>query len=207
MPQIDVYDLEKNKVDSVDVKSEIFEFPVKDSILHLIVRWQLASKRAGTASTKTRGEVRGGGVKPWKQKNLGRARHGSIRSPLWRKGGVVFGPKPKDWSFSVPKKVRKQALKSALSLMYKNSDIYVIKDFVLPEIKTKQIVTFLEKFGISKGLFVVDKDNENLIKSSRNIKDIKVIKDDGLNVYDLLKFNSLVIAQNSINKIQEGLLN
>lgn len=207
MPQIDVYDLEKNKVDSVDVKSEIFEFPVKDSLLHLIVRWQLASKRAGTASTKTRGEVRGGGVKPWKQKNLGRARHGSIRSPLWRKGGVIFGPKPKDWSFSVPKKVRKQALKSALSLMYKNSDIYVIKDFVLPEIRTKQIVTFLEKFGINKGLFVVDKDNENLIKSSRNIKDIKVIKDDGLNVYDLLKFNSLVITQNSINKIQEGLLN
>ncbi|MGI9535381.1 MAG: 50S ribosomal protein L4 [Thermodesulfobacteriota bacterium] len=206
MPQVDVFDLKKKKTGKVELMSEIFEQPVKESLLHLVVRWQLASKRAGTASTKTKGEVRGGGKKPWKQKGLGRARSGSNRSPLWRGGGVTFGPKPKDWSFSLPKKVRKQAIKSALSHKYNENEIYIVENFDLSKIKTKQVVSFLKKFDISKCLILIDDKNENLIKSSNNLKDVKVLKNDGINVYDILNFKHLVVTKNSLDKVQEVLV-
>ena len=204
MPKADVYDLDKNKVEEIELKSEIFEAPVKEHLIHQVVNWQLASKRSGSASTKTRGEVKGGSSKPWKQKGIGRARHGSIRSPIWRKGGVTFGPKPKDWSYSLPKKVRKGALISALSQTYSNDSVFVLKDFDLPEIKTKQVVNFLQKFDLKKALIVINDSNENLYKSARNIKDIKVIKDKGLNVYDILKFKNLIFIKDSINNLQES---
>ncbi len=205
MPQVDVFDLEKNKVGTVDLASDVFECPVNDSVLHLVVKWQLASKRSGTASTKTRGEVRGGGKKPWKQKHLGRARAGSNRSPIWKGGGVTFGPKPKDWSFSVPKKVRKQAVRSALSLKLSQDELFVVENFDLKEIKTKQIVDFMKKFELNKCLIIVDDVNENLVKSSNNIKDVKVLKNEGVNVYDLLKYKNLIITKNTVEKVQEAL--
>jgi len=207
LPQIDVYDLEKNKTGEITLSPEIFGFPIKESLLHLVTRWQLASKRAGSASTKTKGEVRGGGRKPWRQKGSGRARSGSNRSPLWRGGGIVFGPKPKDWSFSLPKKVRKQAIKSALSNKYNENGIYVLENFKLPEIKTRQVVDFMKKFDITECLILADDQNENLIRSANNLKNVKVLKGSVLNVYDLLKFKYLVMPKILLDKVQKVLTN
>ncbi|MCK5392338.1 MAG: 50S ribosomal protein L4 [Deltaproteobacteria bacterium] len=205
MPQLDVYDIEKSKVGNVDLDPSIFEAPVKQHLLHAIVNWQLAKRRSGTASTKTKGEVRGGGAKPWKQKHMGRARQGSIRAPQWRKGGVVFGPKPKDWSYNVNKKTKRQALISALSLKYSEGVLIALNQFELPEIKTKQVADFVKRFELKSALIVVSGENENLLKSAKNLKNIKVIKIDGLNVYDVLKFDSLIVTEESLARAQEVL--
>ena len=205
MPQLDVYDLGKSKVGKVDLDSSIFESTVKEHLLHTVVNWQLAKKRSGSASTKQRGEVRGGGAKPWKQKHMGRARQGSIRSPQWRKGGVVFGPKPKDWSYSVNKKTKKNALISALSLKYSEGVLIALNEFSLPEIKTKQVADFVKTFELKSALIVVTGENENLMKSAKNLKNIKVINVDGLNVYDVLKFDNLIVTEESLARTQEVL--
>ncbi len=205
MPQLDVYDIEKSKVGNVDLDPSIFEAPVKQHLLHAIVNWQLAKRRSGTASTKTKGEVRGGGAKPWKQKHMGRARQGSIRAPQWRKGGVVFGPKPKDWSYNVNKKTKRQALISALSLKYSEGVLIALNQFELPEIKTKQVADFVKKFELKSALIIVSGENENLFKSAKNLKNIKVIKIDGINVYDVLKFDSLIVTEESLARAQEVL--
>lgn len=205
MPQLDVYDIEKSKVGNVDLDPSIFEAPVKQHLLHAIVNWQLAKRRSGTASTKTKGEVHGGGAKPWKQKHMGRARQGSIRAPQWRKGGVVFGPKPKDWSYNVNKKTKRQALISALSLKYSEGVLIALNQFELPEIKTKQVADFVKRFELKSALIVVSGENENLLKSAKNLKNIKVIKIDGLNVYDVLKFDSLIVTEESLARAQEVL--
>lgn len=205
MPQLDVYDLEKSKVGNVDLDSSIFEAPVKEHLLHSVVNWQLAKRRSGTASTKTKGEVSGGGRKPWKQKHMGRARHGSTRSPIWRKGGVVFGPKPKDWSYSLNKKTKKNALISALSLKYSEGVLIALNEFSVPEIKTKQIAEFVKTFELKSALIVVSGENENLMKSARNLKNVKVINVDGLNVYDVLKFDNLIVTEESLARAQEVL--
>jgi len=207
VPQLDLYDIDKSKVGSVELEAEIFEAPVKKHLLHSVVNWQLAKKRAGTASTKTRGEVRGGGIKPWKQKHMGRARHGSIRSPLWRKGGVVFGPRPKDWSYTVNKKTKRQALISALSLKFSEGVLVALNEINLPEIKTKQVADIVQKFELKSALIVVGSDNDNLLKSARNIKNVKVLKVEGINVYDILKFDTLVMTQESLTRAQEALTN
>lgn len=205
MPQLDVYDIEKSKVGNVELDPSIFEAPVKQHLLHAIVNWQLAKRRSGTASTKTKGEVRGGGAKPWKQKHMGRARQGSIRAPQWRKGGVVFGPKPKDWSYNVNKKTKRQALISALSLKYSEGFLIALNEFNLPEIKTKQVADFVKRFELKSALIVVSGENENLLKSAKNLKNIKVIQVDGLNVYDLLKFENLIVTEESLARAQEVL--
>jgi len=205
VPQLDVYDIEKSKVGNVDLDPSIFEAPVKQHLLHAIVNWQLAKRRSGTASTKTKGEVRGGGAKPWKQKHMGRARQGSIRAPQWRKGGVVFGPKPKDWSYNVNKKTKRQALISALSLKYSKGVLIALNQFNLPEIKTKQVADFVKRFELKSALIVVSGENENLLKSAKNLKNIKVIQVDGLNVYDLLKFENLIVTEESLARAQEVL--
>lgn len=207
MPKLDVYDLEKSKVGSVDLNSAIFEAPVRKHLLHAVVNWQLAKKRAGSASTKERGEVRGGGKKPWKQKHMGRARQGSIRSPQWRKGGIVFGPKPKDWSYSINKKTKRQALISALSFKYGEGVIVAVSGFSLPEIKTRQVADFVKKFEFKSVLVVVEGDNQNLLKSSRNIQNVKVIKVEGINVFDILKYDALVMTEESLRRAQEVLAN
>lgn len=205
MPQLDVYDLGKSKVGNVDLDSSIFEAPVKEHLLHSVVNWQLAKRRSGTASTKTKGEVSGGGHKPWKQKHMGRARQGSIRAPHWRKGGIVFGPKPKDWSYSINKKTKKNALISALSLKYSQGVLIALNEFSLPEIKTKQVAEFVKTFELKSALIVVTGENKNLIKSAKNLKNVKVINVDGLNVYDVLKFENLIVTEESLARTQEVL--
>jgi large subunit ribosomal protein L4 len=199
----DVFDLDKNKVGSVVIEPDIFESPVKEHLLHTVVRWQLANRRSGTASTKTRGEVSGGGRKPWKQKHLGRARQGSIRSPQWRKGAVVFGPRPRDWSYDIPKKVRRQALKSALSIKHSSGKLFIIREFNLPEISTKSVVEFIKRFELDKTLILINDKNENLRRSARNLKNLKILNIDGLNVYDLLRFDFLVITEDSLVRLRE----
>lgn len=207
MPQLDVFNLEKSKVGSVDLDSSIFEAPVRQHLLHTVVNWQLAKKRAGTASTKERGEVSGGGKKPWKQKHLGRARQGSIRAPQWRKGAVVFGPKPKDWSYTLNKKSKKQALISSLSLKYSEGRMLALNEFSLPSIKTKQVADFVEKFELKSALIIIGSDNDNLLKSSRNMPNVKVLKIDGINVYDILRYDTLVMTEESLARAQEVLAN
>ncbi len=204
MPQVEVLDIERNKVGSLELNPEIFELDSNEHLLHAVVNWQLAKMRSGTASTKTRGEVSGGGKKPWKQKHLGRARHGSIRSPLWRKGGVVFGPKPKDWSYKINKKVRKKALYSALSLKLKEGKLFIIDDLRLEEIKTKKIFELLNKFGIENALIVVNELSDNLKKSTNNVKNVKAISVIGINVYDILSFDSLIFTEESIKILSEA---
>ena len=207
MPQLDVFNLEKSKVGIVDLDSSIFEAPVRQHLLHTVVSWQLTKKRAGTSSTKERGEVSGGGKKPWKQKHLGRARQGSIRAPQWRKGAVIFGPKPKDWSYTLNKKSKKQALISSLSLKYSEGRMLALNEFSLPSIKTKQVAEFVKRFDLKSALIIIGSDNENLLKSSRNMPNVKVLRVDGINVYDVLKYDTLVMTEESIARAQEVLAN
>ncbi len=199
--------MSKSPVGKLDLKGDVFESAVREDLMQVVVRWQLAAARSGTASTKTRGEVRGGGAKPWKQKHSGRARHGSTRSPIWRKGGVTFGPKPKDWSFKVPRKVRKQALKSALSARFRDGAITVVQDLSLPEIKTKQVAEMMKAFGVSSALFVdVPGSNwENFAKSANNIPGVKILADKGVNVYDTLGFDGVIMTVDAVKSVQEAL--
>ena len=201
MPSIDVYNMKKEIVDKLELDENVFNGVIKYHLMKAYVEWQLAKRRSGNAHTKTRGEVSGGGRKPWRQKGTGRARHGSIRSPIWRGGGVVFGPRKRDWSFKLNKKEKKQALKSALNYKLKNNLIYVIDKIELPEIKTKQVVEFMKLFNIDDVLFV-DSENRNLMLSARNIVKVKYLEDKGLNVFDILKREYLVISKDSLLKVQ-----
>ena len=207
MAQIDLYNLSREKVGEVELKDEVFNGPVKPHLFYEVVKWQLAKRRRGTASTKTRAEVSGGGRKPWRQKGLGRARAGSIRSPLWRGGGVVFGPKPRDYSYPLPKKVRKAALRSALSLRYKEGKLTILDGFDLGQIKTKLFVEAMEKLGLKgeKVLIVTDGKDEILEKSARNVPWAKVLRCEGLNVYDVLNYHHLLILKSALPKIEERL--
>jgi large subunit ribosomal protein L4 len=205
MSVLNVYDIEKNKVAELELNEFVFGAPINEDILYEVVKMQTASRRSGAASTKGRSDVRGGGRKPWRQKGTGRARVGTIRSPLWRGGGVVFGPKPRSYSYKVPKKVRKAALRSALSLKVKEEKIFILKDFPMEEIKTKKFKEVLDRFELKKVLFVIDKENPVLEKSSRNIKDVKMMRSEGVNVYDLLKYDHLVLLEQSVKKIEGAL--
>jgi large subunit ribosomal protein L4 len=206
MSVLNVYDIEKNKVAELEVNDLVFGAPINESVLYEVVRMQMAARRSGTASTKGRSDVRGGGRKPWRQKGTGRARAGTIRSPLWRGGGIVFGPKPRSYSFKPPKKVRKAALISALSLKVKEDKVLILKDFPMEEIKTKRFKEVLDRFELKRALFVTDGENPILEKSSRNIKDVKMMRSEGINVYDLLKFDYLVLLEQSVKKIEGALL-
>ncbi|HKQ31657.1 MAG TPA: 50S ribosomal protein L4 [Thermodesulfobacteriota bacterium] len=207
MPQLDVFNLDKSKVGTIDLDSSIFEAPVRQHLLHTVVNWQLTKRRAGTSSTKERGEVSGGGKKPWKQKHLGRARQGSIRAPQWRKGAIIFGPKPKDWSYTLNKKSKKQALISSLSLKYSEGRMLALNEFSLPSVKTKQVAEFVKRFELKSALIIIGSDNENLLKSSRNIPNVKVLWIDGINVYDILRYDTLVMTEESLARAQEVLAN
>jgi large subunit ribosomal protein L4 len=201
-----VYDIENNRVSEIELNESVFGTEVREDLLHDMVRMQLASRRRGTASTKERSEISGGGRKPWRQKGSGRARAGTNRSPLWRGGGVVFGPKPRDYSFSLSKKVRKAALRSALSIKVKEEKILVLRDFPMEEIKTKAFKAVLARFGLGSALFVLDRRNPVLEKSSRNLKDVKMMKTEGINVYDILKYDTLVLMEPSVKMIEGALL-
>ncbi|HUH66294.1 MAG TPA: 50S ribosomal protein L4 [Syntrophales bacterium] len=206
MPVAGVYDIENNKVAEIDLSDSVFGVEVNTDVIHDVVRMQLAGRRSGTASTKTRHEVRGGGKKPWRQKGTGRARAGTTRSPLWRGGGIVFGPHPRDYSYKVPKKVRKLALISALSLKVKEGKMLILRDFPMDTIKTKKFKEVVDRFGLKKALLVLDKSNPILQKSARNVEGIKLIRPEGINVYDLLNHDHVVLFEPSVKIIEGALL-
>lgn len=206
MPVAGVYDSENNKVSEIELSDRIFGAEVNEAAIYDVVRMQMASRRRGTASTKKRHDVSGGGRKPWRQKGTGRARAGTIRSPLWRGGGIVFGPSPRDYSFKVPKKVRKLALISALSMKMREGKIIVLRDFPMEEIKTKKFKETIDRFGLRKALFVVDGAHPFLEKSSRNVPGVKLIRSEGINVYDVLNHEHLVLFEPSVKKIEGALL-
>jgi len=206
MPVLNVYDIEKTKIAELGLSDRVFGAEVNEHILYEVVKMQLACRRQGSASTKGRSDVRGGGRKPWRQKGTGRARAGTNRSPLWRGGGIIFGPRPRDYSYKVPKKVKKAALRSALSMKVKEDKVIILRDFPMDEIKTKKFKEILDRLGLGRTLFVLDEKNAILEKSSRNIKDIKMMRSEGINVYDLLKYDDLVLLEPSVKKIEGALL-
>jgi len=189
------------------LKGDLLESPVNTHLLYEVVKMQLACRRRGTASTKTRKEVKGGGRKPWRQKGTGRARQGSIRAPHWVGGGVVFGPKPRDFSYSIPKKARKAALKSALSAKYRDKELMFVEGIDLPDHKTKSAIAFLKGLGLEdkKVLLVVEEIDFNLDRATRNLPKVKVLKAEGLNVYDLLDHEVVVCTRGALDIIEEAL--
>jgi large subunit ribosomal protein L4 len=206
MAVADVFDIEKKKVAQVDLNDAVFGAEVNEAIIYDIVKMQLASRRSGTASTKTRSDVSGGGKKPWRQKGTGRARAGTTRSPIWRGGGIVFGPHPRDYSYSIPKKVRKKAIISALSMKFKEDKMLILKDFPMEKISTRIFKGVFDLFSLKKALFILDDKNEVLLKSSRNIKNVKMIRSEGINVYDILNHEHLILLEPSVKKIEGALL-
>ena len=206
MSVADVFDIEKNKVAKVELNDAIFGAEISEAAIYDVVKMQLASRRSGTSATKGRNDVSGGGKKPWRQKGTGRARSGTSRSPIWRGGGIVFGPQPRDYSYSVPKKVRKKALISALSMKVKEEKMTILQNFPMESISTRAFQKVVNLFGLKKALFVVDHDDVILMKSSRNLKNVKMIRSEGINVYDVLNYEHLVLLEPSIKKIEGALL-
>jgi large subunit ribosomal protein L4 len=205
MPKIDVYDVNGKKTSSLELDEAIFGTPVKEYLLWSVVRYQMAARRQGTAKVKTRSEVSGGGKKPWRQKGTGRARVGTIRSPLWRGGGVVFGPAPRSYAFKLNKKVRKAALCSALSKRVLDNALVVIDAFGFEAIKTRQVTDFMKRFEIEDMLVVLPQDDEKVQLSARNLKNVTVLPSEGLNVYDVLHRSHLVLTKDAVEAVTRRL--
>ncbi|OIQ51229.1 50S ribosomal protein L4 [Pseudodesulfovibrio hydrargyri] len=205
MAKIQVVDQNNKKVGDFELAPEVFEVEIMPEILNQVVRAQRASQRQGTHATKTRGLKSGGGRKPWRQKGTGRARAGSTRSPLWRGGAVLFGPQPRDYAFKINKKVRKLALKMALSSRVSEEKMTVVKSIDLPEIKTKAFAEVAQNLGLNKTLIVAKNADKNLEMSARNMPHIKVIEADKLNVYDVLLYPELVMLESAAQDVQERL--
>ena len=205
MAVLDVYNLEKEKVSEVELEEKVFSVPVKKHVLHQVVVAQLAGRRSGTAAVKNRSAVKGSSAKLWRQKGTGRARVGTAASPTRKGGGVAFGPSPRNYDQKVPKKVKKAALRMALSDKVLCEQLFVIDDFTLPEIKTKPFVEAMDQFDIRKALIITNAKSENLEKSSKNVQKVKVMRYEGLNVYDILKYDTLFLERMAVDKIQEAL--
>jgi large subunit ribosomal protein L4 len=188
-----------------ELKKEIFGIKTRPHLLHQIVVMQLNNRRAGTAATKSKGVVRGGGKKPWRQKGTGRARAGSIRSPLWVGGGTIFGPQPRDYSFRMPRKARKEALLSALSLKNRDGKIIVVDKLELEEAKTKLMVKALAELKVTSALIVISRPDTTIERSSRNIPAVKVLRVEGLNVYDLVRYEHLILTEGALKLLEERL--
>jgi len=203
MPTVGVFNKEGNKVADMELNESIFAAEVNEYALHQVVVALLANKRQGTQSTKTRSEVRGGGIKPWRQKGTGRARQGSIRAPQWIKGGIVFAPKPRDYRVSVPKSMRKVAMKSALTSKVQENQMIVLDSLNFDAPKTKNMVEMLKALEANKALIITAESNEVVYKSARNIQGINVIPANNINVYDLLKYEKLIITKDAVSKIEE----
>ncbi len=204
MPTIDVYNVEGKKVSTVDLKEEIFGIEPNEAIVHSVLINFLANQRQGTQSTKTRSEVSGGGRKPWRQKGTGRARQGSIRAPQWIKGGIALGPKPRKYTYKINKKEKRLAIKSVLSSKVLENQLVVIDELPFKDIKTKQMVRALEKNKVEgKTLIMLPEKNEAVQKSARNIEGVKTTLVNTINVYDLLKYNKLVITLDTVKKLEE----
>jgi len=202
---IDVHNVKGEKILERDIKDEVFTVPIREDILHQVVRGQLAGSRSGSASTKNRSKIRASTRKLWRQKGTGRARVGAASSPLMRGGGVAFGPMPRDYSFKINKKVRRAALKMALADKFKTGQIIVVDNFHLEEIKSKKFLEILENFDVDNVLIVTEKPDENLEKSSRNIKKVKLIRTEGLNVYDILSYKYLLFVEPALGIVEEAL--
>lgn len=203
MPNVAVYDRLAKKVGEIELSEKVFGVEINKEVMHQVVVAQLANKRQGTQSAKTRSEVRGGGIKPWRQKGTGRARQGSIRAPQWVKGGVVFAPKPRDYSQVVNKKVRALAIKSALASKIADNNIFVVESLELAAPKTKEMVKTVEAFEAKKMLIVTADVNENVYKSARNIPGVQVIPVNNINVYDILRYEKFMITKDAVAKIEE----
>ena len=205
MSTVNVVNIKNENVGQIELKDDIFNREVKESLLHDVVRMQRAARRAGNACTKTRVEVSGGGKKPWRQKGTGRARAGSNTSPLWRGGGVAFGPKPRDYSMKINRKVRQQALSMAMSARFQEGNLIVVDDFTMERIKTKDFVGIMNLLEVGNGLIVIDNAHENLVKSSSNVNGFKVLSAEGLNVYDILLHKKLILVQPVIESLEKRL--
>ncbi|HBQ86954.1 MAG TPA: 50S ribosomal protein L4 [Syntrophomonas sp.] len=204
MPKVSVYDMSGAQVGELELNDSVFGIEPNVAVLHSFVKMQLANKRVGTSSTKRRGEVRGGGKKPWRQKGTGRARVGSTRNPVWRGGGSAFGPKPRDYSYTMPRKVRRLAMRSALSSKVKDNNIIVVDNLAFAEPRTKLMVETLEALKArQKTLLVTADGNVNVFKSARNIPGVKPLKVESINVYDLLKYDTLLITRDAVARVEE----
>lgn len=203
MPKVALFNIEGKQVSDIELSEVVFGAEVNTDALHQVVVAQLANKRQGTQSAKTRAEVSGGGIKPWRQKGTGRARQGSIRSPQWIHGGIVFAPKPRDYRMSTPKSMRRVAMISALSSKVRDNEIVVVDSLELAAPKTKTMVSLLKALNVKKTLIVTAESNENAYKSARNIEGVEIIPVNNINVYDLLKYENLVITKDAVSKIEE----
>jgi large subunit ribosomal protein L4 len=206
MAVVNVINSKAQKVSQIDLVDTIFNIPVKGSVLHEVVTMQLARRRSGSAAVKHRSDVKGSGRKLFRQKGTGRARRGNIKSPLLRGGGSTFGPDPRSYAYKVPKKVRRLALKMALSSKLKEEKLLVLNEFELDKIKTREFVKVMNALNTKNALIITEKKNENLELSARNVPQIKVLRVEGLNVYDILKYKNIVLLESSIKSIEGRLL-
>ena len=203
MDVLPVLDLSSKKVDEVELEDGIFNFPIKGDLIHRAVVMQRASERQGTASTIGRGEVSGGGKKPWKQKHTGRARAGSSRSPIWRGGGTVFGPRPRTYSSPLPRKMYRAALKGALASKFTSGNLIVLENLTLPEMKTRHLVqSLLQVGGKGKVVLVIEEGLKDLLRIGKNVKNLKILQAQALNVYDVLWCDTLVVTRTALQRIQ-----
>ena len=203
MPKTTLYDINANQIGEIELSDNVFGAQINENALHTMVVNYLANQRQGTQSTKTRTEVSGGGRKPWRQKGTGRARQGSIRAPQWTGGGVALGPKPRSYRFSINKKLRRVAMKSALTSKVVENNIIVIENLDMQSFKTKEFAQILAKFNVDNALVVTAEKNENVVRSSRNIPGVKSTLVTTLNVYDILKYNKFIVTKDAVAKIEE----
>lgn len=207
MAVVKVKNLENQEIGELELNDLVFAAPLNKALIYEAVKCYLANQRQGTVSTKTRGEVSGAGRKLWKQKGTGRARVSSIRTPLWKGGGNVHGPKPRDWSYSIPKKMRRGALRSVLSERLREGGLVVVENLLLADHKTKNVIKTLGSLGLDKKALLVDlADNRNLTLSARNLPNVKRVSSSSVNIYDLLNHEQLVFSKNAIIQLQEILL-
>ncbi len=203
MANVKVYNIEGKEVGTLELNDAIFGVEINEHLVHQAVVLQLANKRQGTQSAKTRAEVRGGGRKPWRQKGTGHARQGSTRAPQWKGGGVVFAPKPRDYSFKMNKKEKALAIKSALTSRVNESKFYVLDDLSFDEIKTKKMKAVLDNLKVQKALVILGEKNEKVQLSARNLPKVRTVISNSINVYDILKYDTLVLTKDAVTKIEE----
>ena len=204
MPKVDVYNIEGKKISDIELADSVFGIEPNENIVHSVLKNYLANQRQGTQSTKTRAEVSGGGKKPWRQKGTGRARQGSTRAPQWTKGGIALGPKPRSYRYTVNKKEKRLAVKSVLSSKVLEKELTVVDKLELKEIKTKSMVNALAALKVEgKTLIILPENDKNVVMSARNIKDVKTISANNINVFDLLKYSNLILPVDTVKKLEE----
>jgi large subunit ribosomal protein L4 len=206
MTTLAVYDIGNQKISDMELDDRVFDAKINPTLLYDVVRKSLSARRIGTAATKNRTLVRGGGAKPWKQKGTGRARAGSRRSPLWRGGGTIFGPMPRDYILSLPEKMRRAALRAALTMKYKEGKLIILDDFPLEGFKTRQVLEVLKRFQVEDVLIVTEEKRAFLERSAQNLPNVKILRQEGLNVYDILNHEYLILLRQAVPRLQGVLL-